>query len=148
MFKYNLQEVNHELSNDLRIDELLKSPKGWLRNSTLLFTNKTDIRSIKLYYEVSFGWNFQIKRLYCPWCPNRVAQKCNFVILRIKLDRKQSKHRAVRVATRLGFPGMSWICTVLSCIRTRPAPGRQDAVKMTTTVIITIVVTGVMIVLI
>ena len=30
-----------------------------------------------------------------------------------------------RVATRPGFPGMSRICTMLSRIPARPAPGRQ-----------------------
>ena len=34
-------------------------------------------------------------------------------------------HVAYRTATRLGFPGMSRICSMLSSVPARPAPGRQ-----------------------
>jgi len=50
--------------------------------------NKTDIFSIKLGYKVS---DKKIKRLYYFWCPYKVAQKCSFVILRIKLIVSKTK---------------------------------------------------------
>jgi len=42
-------------------------------------------------------WYVQIKRLRCPWCPHRVAQKCNCLIFRIKqgVSRIRSKRRAI-----------------------------------------------------
>jgi len=30
---------------------------------------------MKLCYKISLCYIFQIKRIYCPWCPHRVAQK-------------------------------------------------------------------------
>jgi len=35
--------------------------------------------TIKLLDLNILNWNFQIKRLYCPLCLHKIAQKCNFV---------------------------------------------------------------------
>jgi len=62
------------------------------------YTNKTDIFFIKLCYKVSLREYFQIKHLYCLWCPHiGWLKKGNFFTKRIKLyvNRKQSKLRAV-----------------------------------------------------
>ena len=42
------------------------------------FTSETDILSMKLCYKVSLYYKFQIKHIYYPWCPHKVAQS-NFV---------------------------------------------------------------------
>jgi len=87
------------------------SPQGGTETLIRCFTSKTDrILSMKLCYQISLRLNFHIKRLYCPWCPHRLAQKCIFcMILRIMRDvnRKCIKLRAVSAIAELF---VFWLC--------------------------------------
>jgi len=71
MFKYNLQEVDYELSNELKNKSHSlpsKPPKFNSKKLIRCFTNKADILSIKLL-DIA---------LILPLIPLRVAQKMQF----------------------------------------------------------------------
>jgi len=56
----------------------LNALKGGSETLLRRFTNKTDILSTKLCYNVSLCHSVQIKRLHCPRCPYRVDQNAIF----------------------------------------------------------------------
>jgi len=61
-----------------------------MREKSLDYHAQTHSLSITLGYKVSLRENFR-QALILPMMPHRVAQKCNFVILRIKLDVKRKQ---------------------------------------------------------